>query len=107
MGQVFQNLLSNAIKFMDKPKGTIDIDYKEENSHYKFCVADNGPGIKEEYYERIFQIFQTLRSRDEFESTGVGLTIIKKIIESCGGKIWLKSEIGKGSSFFFTLPKVC
>jgi len=102
--QIFQNLLSNAIKFMDKPQGQIKISCVEENGFWKFSVADNGPGIEEKHFERIFKIFQVLSSRDEYESTGVGLTIIKKIVELYGGSVWVESEVGNGSTFFFTLP---
>ena len=102
--QVFQNLISNAIKYMDKPKGLIKIDCVEENGFWKFSIADNGPGIEEKHYHKIFQIFQTLSARDEYESTGVGLTLVKKIIELYSGKIWIESKVGEGSTFFFTLP---
>ena len=103
--QVFQNLLSNAVKYMDKPQGRVRIVCVEEDGFWKFGVADNGPGIEEKHFERIFKIFQTLSPRDEFESTGVGLTVIKKIVELYDGRIWVESEPGKGSTFFFTLPK--
>lgn len=103
--QVFQNLISNSIKFMDKPEGHISIDFEDIGSYWKFGVADNGIGIDEKYFNKIFMIFQTLQPRDKFESTGVGLSIVKKIVETNGGKIWLKSEIGKGTTFYFTIPK--
>jgi PAS domain S-box-containing protein len=103
--QVFQNLLSNAVKYTDKPKGWIKVGCIEENGFWKFSVADNGRGIEEKYYEKIFQLFQTLSPRDKFESTGIGLTVTKKIVELYNGKIWVESEPGKGSTFFFTLPK--
>jgi PAS domain S-box-containing protein len=103
--QVFQNLLSNAIKFMDKPKGTIKIGCVENNGYWMFSVADNGPGIEEKHFAKIFQIFQTLSPRDEFESTGIGLSVVKKIIEMYGGKVWVESKVNSGSTFFFTLPK--
>jgi len=103
--QVFQNLLSNAVKYMDKPQGQVRIGCVEEDGFWKFSVADNGPGIEEKYFEKIFQMFQTLSPRDEFESTGVGLSMVKKIVELYGGKIWVESEPGKGSTFFFTLSK--
>ena len=103
--QVFQNLLSNAIKYMDKPEGHIEINFREEADSFVFSVSDNGPGIEEKYFKKIFQLFQTLSARDEFESTGVGLTVTKKIVELFGGRIWVESEPGKGSTFFFTLPK--
>jgi two-component system cell cycle sensor histidine kinase/response regulator CckA len=103
--QVFQNLLSNAVKYMDKPQGLIKVGCVEENGFWEFYVADNGPGIEEKYFEKIFQLFQTLAPRDESESTGIGLTIIKKIVEMYGGKTWVQSKLDSGSTFFFTLPK--
>ncbi|MFQ6034732.1 MAG: ATP-binding protein [Sedimentisphaerales bacterium] len=103
--QVFQNLLSNAVKYMDKLQGQIRIGCVEENGFWKFSVVDNGPGIEERHFEKIFQIFQTLSPRDEVESTGVGLTLVKKIVEMHGGQIWVESKMGQGSTFFFTLPK--
>lgn len=105
IGQVFQNLISNAVKYMDKPEGKITIDYNEDDNFWTFSVADNGPGIEDKYHDKIFQIFQTLNPRDEVESTGIGLTIVKKIIDSYGGKIWLESKPGEGTTFFFTNPK--
>ena len=102
--QVFENLLSNAVKYMDKPEGKIKIGCVEENGFWKFSVADNGPGIEDKHFERIFQMFQTLSPKDDFQSTGIGLTVIKKIVELYEGKIWLESKLGEGSTFFFTLP---
>ncbi len=102
--QVFQNLLSNAIKYMDKDEGKITVTKAEDDDFYQFCVTDNGPGIDARHHEKIFQIFQTLNPRDEFESTGVGLTLIKKIIKMYNGQIWLESEPGEGTSFYFTVP---
>ena len=104
--QVFQNLLSNAVKYTDKPKAQIRIGYTEKDGFWEFSVADNGCGIKEQYFEKIFEIFQTLSSRDKTESTGIGLTIVKKIVELYGGKVRVASKIGEGSTFFFTLPKI-
>jgi light-regulated signal transduction histidine kinase (bacteriophytochrome) len=103
--QVFQNLLSNAVKYMDKPQGQIKVGCVEVDDFWEFYVADNGPGIEEKYFEKIFQLFQTLAPRDESESTGIGLTVTKKIVELYKGKIWVKSKVGEGSTFFFTLPK--
>jgi signal transduction histidine kinase len=103
--QVFQNLLSNAVKYMDKPKGEIKVGCTDANDFWKFSISDNGPGIEERHFERIFQIFQTLNRSDDFESTGIGLTIVKKIVEMHGGKIWLESTPSKGTTFFFTAPK--
>jgi len=105
LAQVFRNLLDNAIKQMDKPEGRIRIDCAEEADFWKFSVADNGRGIEEKYFKKIFQIFQTLVKRDEVEATGIGLSIVKKIIETSGGTIWVESELGEGTTFFFTLPK--
>lgn len=103
--QVFQNLLSNAIKYMDKPKGQIRIGCVEKEEHWELAVADNGPGIEERYSGKIFGMFETLCPRDEFESTGVGLAVVKKIVELYGGTIWVQSQPGQGSTFFFTWPK--
>jgi len=102
--QVFQNLLSNAIKYMDKDQGQIKIDCTEEDGFGKFSITDNGPGIEKRYFEKIFKMFETLSTRDDFESTGIGLTVVKKIVEMHGGSIWVESESGQGSTFFFTLP---
>lgn len=105
--QVFMNLLSNAIKFNEKPvgKGFVKVSCEDEGQFWKFSVQDNGPGIEPQYHEKIFVIFQTLNARDTFESTGVGLAIVKKIVDEMGGKIWLESEIGQGSTFHFTMAK--
>lgn len=105
LSQVFHNLISNAIKFMDKPGGNVHIGYRELDGFHEFSVRDSGPGIDPKYFDKIFQIFQTLQPRDEFESTGVGLTIAKKAVEMKGGKIWLTSIPGEGSTFYFTWPK--
>jgi PAS domain S-box-containing protein len=104
--QVFSNFISNAIKYNSNPNPTLRIGYTEEADQHVFYVADNGPGIDPEYHEKVFVIFQTLQARDKVESTGVGLAIVKKIIEDAGGKVWLESELGKGSTFFFSLPKM-
>lgn len=101
--QVFQNLLSNAIKYMDKEQGQIDISMTENDTQWTFNVSDNGPGIDPQYHQKVFGIFQTLQSRDTYESTGIGLALVKKIIERSGGRIWLASEEGRGSTFSFTV----
>lgn len=103
--QVFQNLLDNAIKYNDKEKGIISVTCMEQNHYWQFAVTDNGPGIDKKYQEKIFQLFQTLKPKDQSESTGIGLSLIEKIVTTWGGKIWLESEVGKGSSFIFTIPK--
>ncbi len=103
--QVFQNLISNAIKYMDKPNGTVHIQCADDGTHWRFSVADNGPGIEQRHFERIFQLFQTLAPRDKVESTGVGLSLVKKIVEMYRGKIWVESSVGNGTTFWFTLSK--
>ncbi|MFH1718554.1 MAG: ATP-binding protein [Planctomycetota bacterium] len=103
--QLFQNLLSNAIKYMDKKEGWIKIGCVEQDDFWQFSIADNGPGIEEKHFERIFNMFQTLSTNENAQSTGVGLTIAKKIVELYGGRIWVESTVGEGSTFFFTLPK--
>ncbi len=105
LGEVFQNIISNAIKYIDKPKGIIKISCTDEGNQWKFGISDNGPGIEEKHYEEIFKIFQMLDSTPKEGSTGIGLTIVKKIIDLYEGRIWVESEIGKGTTFYFTLPK--
>jgi signal transduction histidine kinase len=103
--QVFINLISNAIKYNDKAEGAIDIAVSEQGEFYRFVVQDNGVGIDEAYHEKIFEIFQTLQSRDKQESTGVGLAIIKKSVEDMGGTIAVESAQQQGARFIFTWPK--
>ncbi len=103
--QVFQNLIDNAIKYMDKPQGHIKVDCTKEGRFWKFSVADNGCGIDEKYFGKIFKMFQTLTSRDQVESTGIGLSTVKKIVESLGGRVWVESRVGHGTTFLFTLPQ--
>jgi signal transduction histidine kinase len=103
--QVLSNLISNAIKYHDKPNGKIMVNFKNRSDYYEFFVEDDGPGISKNYHDKIFQIFQTLQERDSFESTGVGLAIVKKILDDRKQNIQLTSETGKGSVFSFTWPK--
>lgn len=103
--QLFQNLIGNAVKFCDKAEGAVSVSCVEEGGMHRFEIRDNGPGIDQRHHQRIFQIFQTLTPRDKTESTGIGLSIVKKIVESMGGRVWLESAIGSGSRFFFTIPK--
>ena len=105
MIQLFQNLLSNAVKYMDKSKGLINVGCEDKGGQWEFYVKDNGRGIESAHFERIFVIFQTLTARDDMESTGMGLTIVKKIVQQYGGDIWVESVPGKGSRFYFTLNK--
>ena len=103
--QVFQNFITNAIKYNDKEKGLVEISCKDLETHWEFCISDNGPGIQPKYHEKIFQIFQTLQKRDDFESTGIGLTIVSKIIKNNFGEIRIDSAQGKGAKFYFTIKK--
>ena len=105
--QIFQNLLSNAVKYMDKPIGQIKVGCTEDDCFWKFSVNDNGPGIDHRHSEKIFKIFETLSPCDGIESTGIGLSIVKKLVELNNGKVWVESNVGQGSTFFFTLPKQC
>lgn len=104
LGEVFQNLISNAIKYIDKPHGEIEVGCESDGDAWRFRVSDNGPGIDEKYHEKVFQIFQTLGPKDTPGSTGVGLAVVKKIVDQMGGEIWIESESGKGTTFFFTVP---
>ncbi|MBN2461129.1 MAG: PAS domain S-box protein, partial [Candidatus Cloacimonetes bacterium] len=103
--QVFQHLIKNAVQFMNKPNGNINIGYQEKDMFFEFYVSDNGPGIEKRHFERIFDMFKTLQSRDDMESSGIGLTIVKKIVEMNNGKVWVESRYGKGSTFYFTVPR--
>lgn len=101
--QLFQNLMSNAIRYCDKDPGLIEIDYTESAGYFTFKVKDNGIGIAPEYHEKIFKIFQTLNKRKD--STGIGLSIVKKIVDLYQGDIWVESEMNQGTTFYFTIPK--
>lgn len=105
MEQVFSNLIGNAVKYNDKDIKLLDIKAEKKDGEWLFSVKDNGPGIDQKYHEKVFQIFQTLQPRDQIESTGVGLSIVKKIISERGGKVWIESKEGMGSTFFFTWPE--
>lgn len=108
ISQVFQNLISNSLKYNQLKKGVIpevSICTKDFETHWQFEVKDNGIGIDSQYFEKIFIIFQRLHDRSEYSGTGIGLAITKKIVENLGGTIWIESEIGKGTSFFFTISK--
>ncbi len=105
LSQVFSNLIINAFKYHDKKDGIVKVYFKSFDNYYEFFVEDNGPGIAPTYHGRIFMIFQTLQERDSFESTGVGLAIVKKILDDRKQTIRLESQPGKGSTFIFTWPK--
>lgn len=103
--QVFMNLIGNAIKYAQRSDARVQVSVRKEGRYYEFAIADNGSGIAPEYHQKIWGIFQRLEARDKVEGTGVGLSIVKKIVESRGGRVWVKSEIGAGATFYFTWPK--
>jgi light-regulated signal transduction histidine kinase (bacteriophytochrome) len=103
--QVFQNLIGNAIKFRGKEAPAISVQAEEVGRQWLFSVSDNGIGIAPEYAENIFVVFQRLHTRSEYAGNGIGLAICKKIIEHCGGKIWVEAQAGHGSVFKFTMPR--
>src|SRR5690606_39449678 len=103
--QIFSNLVGNAIKYHDKPEGEIKIYHTENGQNYHFFIEDNGPGISKTYHDKIFTIFQTLNGTDSFQSTGVRLAIVKKILDDRTQNIRVHSEPRKGSIFEFTWPK--
>ncbi|MFV5702022.1 ATP-binding protein [Flavobacterium sp. XS2P12] len=105
MHQVFSNLISNAVKYNDKPIGKIECTYLSLPDFHQFTIKDNGPGIPEKYHEKVFGVFQTILARDIKESTGIGLSIVKKIVEGKSGSIHIESDGKNGSSFIFTIPK--
>lgn len=104
--QVFTNLINNAIKHHHQLQGQVSISVQDQGEFYEFTVADDGPGIPPQYHEKVFAIFQTLEARDTVESTGIGLSLVKKIVESKGGTIWLESQAGQGAIFKFAWPKL-
>jgi len=105
--QVFQNLIGNAIVHLGKPRGEIRVEARDAGDAWMFCIRDDGVGIDPKHFDRIFKIFQTLNTGErKAESTGIGLSVVKKIVESHGGTIRVESEVGKGSAFYFAIPKV-
>jgi PAS domain S-box-containing protein len=105
ISQLFHNLISNAIKFKGYAPPRIHLGLEDLGNFWKFYVSDNGIGIDEKNINQIFGLFKRLHTRQEYPGTGIGLSLVKKIVENYGGKIWVESEIGKGSTFYFTLPK--
>ena len=104
--QLFQNLLANAVKFRGEHHPQIRVECRREGADWHFLVSDNGIGIDPEYFDRVFDIFQKLHTRDQYEGTGIGLSICKKIVERHGGRIWVESAPGRGTTFHFTLQGV-
>jgi signal transduction histidine kinase len=105
LSQVFANLISNAIKHHDRSEGTLKISVQEKGEFYEFALRDDGPGIAPEDHDKIFTIFQTLKPSENNESTGVGLSIVQKILGTEGGTIRLDSQFTEGATFYFTWPK--
>lgn len=103
--QVFQNLISNALKFTNPDNGLIEVGYEDRCEHWMFWVKDNGEGIAPEHFERIFVIFKTVEDTSKSESSGIGLAIVKKIVELHGGNVWVESELGKGTTFYFNISQ--
>jgi light-regulated signal transduction histidine kinase (bacteriophytochrome) len=104
MTQVFQNLIANGIKFHGEEAPKIHISAERKESEWLFSVQDNGIGIDSQYSEKIFEVFKRLHRKEDYPGTGIGLSICKKIVERHGERIWVESELGKGSTFYFTLP---
>ena len=105
LGQVFSNLISNSIKHHRRRKGKVWVTAEDKGEFFEFCVADNGPGIAPEYHGKVFMMFQTLETTDYAGNTGIGLALVKKIVQEQGGTITLDSAEGKGTSFRFTWPR--
>ncbi len=102
--QLFQNLIGNGIKFRGERPPEIDVSARRDGDHWVFAVRDNGIGIERQYWEQIFVIFRRLHTRQKYAGTGIGLAICKRIVERHGGRIWLDSQPGQGTTFYFTLP---
>ena len=105
MSQILLNLIVNALKHSDKEKVKIEMSVIDKGNHYVFSVSDNGPGIDKQYHQKIFEMFQTLKPRDEVEGSGMGLALIKKTLKKINQKIWVESKVGEGTTFYFSYPK--
>ncbi|MCF7875761.1 GHKL domain-containing protein, partial [Candidatus Bipolaricaulota bacterium] len=102
--ELFSNLITNAAKYNDKDEPRIEIGWEKKGDKFLISVEDNGQGIKDRYLEKIFKVFEKLNPRDNPEGTGIGLAVCKRIVEEHRGDIWAESELGEGTTFFFTLP---
>jgi chemotaxis family two-component system sensor kinase Cph1 len=105
MIQLLQNLIGNSIKYRSDKIPEIHISAQEKDNDWIFSVEDNGIGIDSKYSDQVFQIFKRLHTNEEYKGTGIGLAITKRIIERHNGRIWVESELSKGSKFYFTIPK--
>lgn len=105
LGQLFQNLVGNGIKFRGERRPAIQVDASRSNGEWVFSVADNGIGIEPEHRDQIFDVFKRLHGRGEYEGTGIGLALCRRIVERHGGRIWVESTLGEGATFYFTIPE--
>jgi signal transduction histidine kinase len=102
--QLFQNLIGNALKYNESPNPEVIVDHQLDNDKYTFSVKDNGIGIAPEFHNQIFEMFKRLHTKERYKGTGIGLAVCQKIVNSLGGKIWLESQVGQGTTFYFTIP---
>src|SRR5439155_15477341 len=105
LAQLLQNLIGNAVKFRGQAQACIHVSCSEQENEFVVAVTDNGIGIEPQYFERIFMVFQRLHDKGQYSGTGIGLAIVKKVVERHGGRIWVQSQPGAGTTFHFTMPK--
>jgi chemotaxis family two-component system sensor kinase Cph1 len=104
--QLFQNLIGNALKYCNRQQPEVHVSASADADHWIFSVRDNGIGIEPQYFERIFQMFKRLHTREQYSGTGIGLALCKKIVTRHRGQIWVESQLGQGSNFHFTIPRM-